>query len=268
MINQTNIALFANHLPGLKVAEHLAKNKKYDHIGALYLTNETPKNDQLIIDALGISADKVFIGPDIIKQKNHLEWFKQQNFDFLISIYWPWLFSEELFNSVTDTINFHPALLPVNRGWFPHVHSIIDGTQTGVTLHRIAKGADTGDIWVQHEVPILITDTAKEIYDRLQNKIIELFKVNWQNIKFGNLIPFKQDESLAVYHNKRELDDLDCINLDQKYSGNQLINILRARTFANRGFAYFKVDGVKTYLKLSLSTDSNFAPIKGSKNKR
>lgn len=256
--SQTNIALFANHLPGLKVAEYLAENKKCDHVGALYLTNETPKHDHLIIDALGISADKVFIGPDIINQKHHLDWFKQQGFDFLISVYWPWLFKEEVFNSVKDTINFHPALLPVNRGWFPHVHSIIDGTQTGVTLHKIAAGADTGDIWSQHEVAILNTDTAKEIYDRLQYEIVDLFKINWKNIKFGNLTPYKQDENLSVYHCKAELNDLDFIDLSQKIVAKDLINKLRARSFANRGFAYFEIDGVKTYLKLSLSTETNF----------
>ena len=40
-------------------------------------------------------------------------------------------------------INVHPALLPVNRGWYTHVHSILDGTPTGVTLHAVS--AATGD---------------------------------------------------------------------------------------------------------------------------
>ena len=242
----------------MKVAEYLSVNSECDQVGALYLTGENSENEEQIIDTLKISADKIFRGPDIIKDINHMEWFKGQEFDFLISVYWPWLFDKEVFDTVGKTINFHPALLPINRGWFPHVHSIIDGTKTGVTIHEISSGADTGKIWAQKEVPILEIDTAKEIYDRLQIEIVELFKENWNDIQLGKISPEEQNEDHAVYHSKFEIEKFDYIDINKKYFAKDILNILRARTFGDRGFAYYESNGEKIYIKINLAKNSKF----------
>ena len=59
------------------------------------------------------------------------------------------LLNKKLYSLSEKTINFHPSLLPSYRGWYPHVHNIIDKTQCGVTLHELNEGADTGKIWIQ-----------------------------------------------------------------------------------------------------------------------
>jgi methionyl-tRNA formyltransferase len=252
-----NIALFANHLPGLEVAKFLA-TQEADQVGAIYLTGENPDNDTKIIDVLRANPDRVFIGSDVIKKDSHVEWFKQQKFDAIICVYWPWLLEPQIFSSVAVTVNFHPALLPINRGWFPHVHSLIDSSKAGVTIHRIEDGADTGAIWAQKEIQILPTETAKDIYDRLQSEIVSLFKVNWEKIKKSEIQPYSQDESKAIYHAKKEIRALDLIDPDRMYRAKDLINLLRARTFGSRGFAYLQDGDEKIFLKLSLSKSSNF----------
>ena len=78
----------------------------------------------------------------------------------MISVFWPWLFSSRIYQAVRLTVNFYPSLLPINRGWFPHVHSLVDGSASGVTPHQIEAGADTGVIWVQKIVLHRPTDTA------------------------------------------------------------------------------------------------------------
>lgn len=251
------IALFANHLPGLEVARFIA-SQQGDEVCALYLTGENLVNDNSIIGALNISPDNIFVGSDIVKQDSHINWFKQQKIDAIICVYWPWLLGPKIFNSVSVTVNFHPALLPINRGWFPHVHSLIDGSKAGVTIHRIEDGADTGAIWAQKEIQILSTETAKDIYDRLQNEIVDLFKVNWGKIKKGEIIPSSQDESKAIYHAKKEIEELDLIDPEGMYRAKDLINLLRARTFGSRGFAYLRDGDEKIFLKLSLSKSSKF----------
>lgn len=65
-------------------------------------------------------------------------------------------------------INLHPALLPL----FPGRHSIADAlaagaTTTGVTIHFVDAGIDTGQIIDQRTVPILPADT----YDTLAPRI-------------------------------------------------------------------------------------------------
>jgi methionyl-tRNA formyltransferase len=254
----TRIALFASHTPGLEVATFLAKRSQQDQVCALYVTGEQPENDKRIIEILNLEEKNVFIGNEAILHPEHIEWFKNQKFDVIICVYWPWLLKKEIFKSVDKSINFHPALLPVNRGWFPHVHSLIDGSKTGVTLHKIEEEADTGPIWAQKEVEIKPTDTAKEIYNRLQQEIVDLFVDKWDQIKTNEIDATPQDESSAIYHAKNEINDLDLIELSKNYSARDLINLIRARSFGNLGFAYYEENGKQIFLKLSLSESTKF----------
>lgn len=51
-------------------------------------------------------------------------------------------------------LNLHPSLLPAYRGRFPLVDQLKAGEKhTGVTLHFMDQGADTGDIIAQVAVP-------------------------------------------------------------------------------------------------------------------
>lgn len=65
-------------------------------------------------------------------------------------------------------VNLHPAWLPE----YPGLHSIERAfadhrTQTGVTVHYIDAGLDSGPIIAQCHVPILPTDTAAILADRV-----------------------------------------------------------------------------------------------------
>ncbi len=47
-------------------------------------------------------------------------------------------------------VNIHPSLLPLGRGSWPMPHAILSGAKkSGVTIHKIAEGFDTGDILMQ-----------------------------------------------------------------------------------------------------------------------
>lgn len=58
------------------------------------------------------------------------------------------------------TWNLHKSYLPHYRGMAPSFYALLNGEQrVGATLHKIAKGFDTGDIVKQVEVPIEPGDT-------------------------------------------------------------------------------------------------------------
>lgn len=49
-------------------------------------------------------------------------------------------------------VNIHPSLLPVGRGSWPMAQAILwKHKKSGVTIHKIAEGFDTGDILLQNE---------------------------------------------------------------------------------------------------------------------
>jgi phosphoribosylglycinamide formyltransferase-1 len=66
-------------------------------------------------------------------------------------------------------INVHPSLLPQ----FPGRHAVEDAIaagvpQTGVTIHIVDEGLDTGRVLLQEAVPVLAGDTPETLHARLQ----------------------------------------------------------------------------------------------------
>lgn len=247
-----NIILLANGNLGLEAAKTLMISG--DSVTRVYYHGDDDYLQELS-SILNLVPSLFFTWTDF-KKPNHLDPLLKEPADFLISVYWPYLLRGNELNIAKDSINFHPALLPINRGWYPHVHSILDGSPTGVTLHRMAPGADTGEIWVQKKVEIYSTDIASDIYLRLQNNIIELFRKNWHQIRDKGIMPFPQNEEHAIYHKKSEIDTLDYIDLDAPTTAKKIINLLRSRTFGDNGYAYFlDNDGNKIKIKICLTKE-------------
>ena len=62
---------------------------------------------------------------------------------------------EKLLAAFPPVFNFHPSLLPENRGGLPEFWLLDSGAREGgVTAHRIERGVDTGPIVAQCRVPI------------------------------------------------------------------------------------------------------------------
>jgi phosphoribosylglycinamide formyltransferase-1 len=65
-------------------------------------------------------------------------------------------------------LNVHPSLLPAFPGLEPQRQAVESGAgTTGVTVHRVDAGMDTGPIVVQASTPILPGETAEGLADRL-----------------------------------------------------------------------------------------------------
>ena len=65
-------------------------------------------------------------------------------------------------------LNIHPALLPA----FPGAHAVRDALRagarmTGVTVHLVDGGVDTGPIVLQEAVPVQSHDTEKTLHERI-----------------------------------------------------------------------------------------------------
>lgn len=253
------IALFANDYVGLEICKFLRASG--DEIVKLYIHDvDKQKLVSEIIQASGCSKKDIVIATETDMPEKIAE-LKVAQPDFIITVYWAYLLKPQVFKIAKQgTINFHPAPLPINRGWYPHVHSILDGSPTGVTLHTLAEDADTGLIWAQKLVPLFNLDTAGDIYKRLQEAIIQLFKDKWAKIKTAKIQPIPQDHNKnGNYHKKSEMEVLDQIDINQVVKAKDLINKLRARTFGKKGFAYFlDNNGEKIYVQIRLNKSSDF----------
>lgn len=112
--------------------------------------------------------------------------------------------SEEILNMPKfGCINIHASLLPKYRGAAPIQRVILDGEkETGVTIMQMAKGIDTGDMFIKKVVPIEAKETGESLHDKLMAAGAELIVEALPKIESGELIPEKQDDSLACHAQK------------------------------------------------------------------
>ena len=127
------------------------------------------------------------------------------NLDYLISVQYDRILDENWLNIPNfDTLNLHFSLLPRLRGCYPTKWAIIEEQSTGVTLHSIDKGIDTGDILDQQEIAIACDDTDASLYSKLSIAAIDLFKRNISNISNKSFPERrKQIEENSSYHPKK-----------------------------------------------------------------
>jgi len=89
--------------------------------------------------------------------------------DFLFSFYYRNMLKKPLLDlPKRGAYNMHGSLLPKYRGRVPVNWAVIHGeTETGATLHAMNEKPDNGAVVSQQAVPILINDTAKEVFDKV-----------------------------------------------------------------------------------------------------
>lgn len=137
------------------------------------------------------------------------------------------------------------------------ISSVCDMSQRGSNAHLCLRHASSACSVNQAECNV--ADNAGTIHARLQDEMARLFVESWEGIKSGEIELIPQDHDKAIYRRKKDVDPLDHIDLDNQYTGRELLNLLRARTFGNHGFAYLEDDTHgKAYLHLRLSRDGTF----------
>lgn len=86
------------------------------------------------------------------------------------------------------TINVHGSLLPQYRGAAPINWAIMNGESvTGVTTFKLKHEIDTGDILLQQAVPILRSDNAGTLHDKLMYAGAELLVKTVKRLADGSI---------------------------------------------------------------------------------
>lgn len=103
--------------------------------------------------------------------------------------------------------NIHFSQLPKYKGMYTSVHPILNGEkQSGVTLHKIDNGIDTGDIIDQHIFVIKDEDRGQDLYRNYIKNSISLFLKNIDNIISGNFSSKKQSAECSSYYSRKSID--------------------------------------------------------------
>jgi methionyl-tRNA formyltransferase len=127
--------------------------------------------------------------------------------DFIFSIQSRSLLKKPLLQIPQRCINLHFGLLPRYGGCYPITWAILNGEpQAGVTLHEMNEKFDEGQILAQTAVPLNETTTARELFDSLSLKGIELFRQSYLAICEGSAKSYPQDLAQKLYYSQTSLN--------------------------------------------------------------
>ena len=127
------------------------------------------------------------------------------NFDTIISYGYRFKIDEKLIKKNKNLINLHISFLPFNRGAHPNFWSFIENTPSGVSIHKIDKGIDTGDIINQKLIDFDILKNKKKLtfsytYKKLINELENLFIENSKKIINNDYTCYKQIGKGSVHY--------------------------------------------------------------------
>lgn len=162
-----------------KLVEYFSANNDYAKIACLI----SDKGDSLVLKkAERLNIEHYFINP---RDYDNKAAYEQQVLKVLqkhgvhlivLAGYMRFIGAVLLSNYDHRIINLHPALLPA----FVGAHSIQEAYDakvkySGVTIHYVDEGIDTGEIIAQESVKLLATDSIEKFEQRIHLKEYELF---------------------------------------------------------------------------------------------
>ena len=134
-------------------------------------------------------------------------------------------------------VNVHGGLLPEYRGGHVMQWAMINGeAETGVTLHYMDAGVDTGPLIAQHRFSIDADDDAVTVKTTLKTAGSQLLKEWWPRIAGGTAPRQPQDESRARYWRMRTPEDG---LIDWSMPASHVVRLVRALACNDPG-AYVK----------------------------
>ncbi len=145
-------------------------------------------------------------GCNVINMANKIDDINLNKFDCAISFGYRHIISKSILRrSNIPIINLHISYLPWNRGSHPNFWSFFDDKPSGVSIHLIDYGVDTGPILFQRKIEFNANKyTFAETYKMLFIEIEKLFIENIISIVNRDFISFPQKFS-GTFHKSSDL---------------------------------------------------------------
>ena len=245
------IAVFADNEVGVAVVHFILTNYE-DDIKYIICTDKNSKVYSEFKDRL----DLVLLTSDNLKTSSVINSLK--TLDYFILAWWPHIIKNPLLSlPKKGIINFHPSLLPYNRGKHYNFWTIVEGSPFGVSLQFIDNTIDGGDIIFQKTMSKDWTDTGRSLYFKAQTAMLELFIDSYHKIRNGNYERKKQDLTKGSFHLANELENACFIDLNKDYKAADLLNIIRAKTFKPHSGAWFMENDIRYEVLIEIKKITN-----------
>jgi methionyl-tRNA formyltransferase len=161
------------------------------------------------VKALAVSANLPVFQPENFKQVGALEELAALKPDLIVVIAYGLILPQAVLDIPKfGSINVHGSLLPRWRGAAPIHRAVMAGDdKTGITIMKVVKKLDAGDMLYKIECPINADSTSSELHDQLAEIGAQGLIQVVNQIEQGTLIAEPQDEALVTYAHKLEKNE-------------------------------------------------------------
>jgi len=180
-------------------------------IGAIFTHADTSPESHAFPSVARLAAEQGIpvYAPEEVNHPLWVDRIKAMQPDFIFSFYYRALLSDTILDTARNgAFNLHGSLLPKYRGRAPLNWVLVNGeTETGVTLHRMVKRADAGDIVAQQRVAIDEQDNALTLHRKLVACASQLLEGALPAMKRGDIAATAQNHSEATVVGRRTPED-------------------------------------------------------------
>lgn len=136
-----------------------------------------------------------------VKVKEILSHLQALDYDFIVTCAYGQFLPETILKSARiDALNIHASLLPKYRGGAPIHWAVINGeSETGISLMRMVKAMDAGEVFAQTRVIITDDDTTATLHDKLIEAAKTCCDHYLLDIFEGKIEPVAQDETKVTF---------------------------------------------------------------------
>lgn len=157
-----------------------------------------------------------------------------------------------------NLFNIHFSLLPAYRGMYTSAWPILNGeAYSGVTLHRIDSGIDTGDIIYQEKVCVRNTDTCRDLYLKYLKSGMGIVEKCFDSLVGGGVSSYAQPEAGSSYYS---MSSINYNNLMLEPIGNAESIVRKVRAYHFREYQIPEINGFPLCRGRILPCRSRHAP--------
>ena len=204
------------------------------------------KLQQSPVKACALAAGLPVMQPQDFKSSQDLRDLQQLEADLMVVAAYGLLLPPAVLSAPRlGCINIHASLLPRWRGASPIQQAILAGDDiTGVSIMKMARGLDTGDVILRGSLSIDPTWNAAQLHDALAPMGAELLLESLHDIETGLRHAEAQDNSAAIYAPRLSKQQAE---VDWSQSAEVLLREIRAYNPWPVSFSFLGQDSIRLW---------------------
>lgn len=165
---------------------------------------------------------------NINKEPEFLKKLKDEHLDFVVVLAFAQFLGAEMLNmGRIGCFNIHTSILPKYRGAAPIQYALLNGdTETGVSIQKMVKKMDAGELVHFHNVSIAQTETGGQLYTKLKYQAALSMNDLIQKVLDNKVTFTPQDESKVSFAPTLKKED-GLLKFTEK-SVQEILNQIRA----------------------------------------